>query len=120
MCIKWCSQSEQGKTGIVVFFKESFPPHGLSLGTAGQRVYRNFHSLIRRGGAPSGAAAFIARGKTTGMILVLYVDDPNFIILKKNLFEHVNEISKKSYFIPVSPIEKTIFQAKHPAGMLCQ
>jgi hypothetical protein len=30
MCIKWCSQSEQGKSGVVLIFKESSPPHGIS------------------------------------------------------------------------------------------
>jgi len=40
------------------FLYEGPPPHGLSLGTAG-RFFLIFQSPIRRGGAPSGAAAII-------------------------------------------------------------
>jgi len=41
---------------------ESSPPQGPSRGTAGQVSIRAFSHRIRRGCAPSGAAAFIARG----------------------------------------------------------
>jgi hypothetical protein len=41
--------------------KESSPPQGLSEARRGREFYGN-QSLIRRGGAPSGAAAFIKNG----------------------------------------------------------
>jgi hypothetical protein len=54
------ASTKQAYIARILHHNESHPPQGLSEARRAREVFLKFYSLIRRGGAPSGVAAFIA------------------------------------------------------------
>jgi len=69
----------------ISLFYEGLPPQDLSEARRGNELFCIFLSPIRRGGVPSGAAAFIVTGNIEVQTLTSYLDFPIFMVSGVNV-----------------------------------